>query len=855
MTPSALSRILLAVTSVLVLGLFAASCDEPVAHLANWLLSPDKVERAGVHTLDVDGLDRPVTIWFDQHAVPHVHAPDERSMVFAMGYLHGRDRRFQLETFRLAAAGRLRELAGDRDQSGVLRNLEIFGRAVGFARFGEEYLEQAAAADRALLESYAAGINQATEKEPRPMEFQLLGYQPEPWVALDTAMVMSMISFGLCKNWQLELGRLELIAHQLRSGGSLERAMHIWKPRYRLPPHLIGVEPETDPFADMPELAPELVSYLEAWVEEVGEVAPGTGESATRRSSGGPADAVGRGGSRSNNWAMDGAWTGTGKAALSSDPHMVHSLPPMGYLMHLKCDASAEGPFEVIGAGFAGLPSLPFATNGKVAWGVTANWGDVTDLYVERLAPDQPDHYMFEGRAVPFEVRDEVFKIRRGRDKFDTETRRIRSTRHGVLVNDFVDRLPADFPLLALKWSRGNGAVSALRGLYRADTVRQAREALLGFDLLVAHFALADHHGDIAYAGTMRLPRRTKYLGTLPVPGWTGGYEWQGMIDAARLPWIENPPGGFFGTANQQLVQPESTGYPLNFDGDVAHRYRRIMQVLGEGRGDRSPAEVTAELQQDGLDWGHGDLQALARGPIEALVDDADAAVAEAAREYLDWDGHCRPDSVGASLDQSLIAMLVKAVLEDEMRPGTVEFVLTFYNIEPLVYDLLTDATNPAWDDRRTEARETPAAVIASVFRETVAAMRTRYGDDVATWTWTRVAPFTLMHPLGSQKILGRILNRGPLPTRGSGNTVFKHQFTRGELTHFPIKFGPVLRINVDLADLPGSRMSIPGGQSGRPASPHYADLLPFYTSGRGVSMRMGFDDIESRTIGKLVLR
>jgi len=855
MTRLASPRVLLAALAASTIGLVVASCDAPVTTLASWWISPDTVEREGTIELDVDGLDGQVTIWFDEHAVPHVHAPDEPALVFAMGYLHGRDRRFQLETFRLAAAGRLREIAGDRDQTGVLRNLETFGRAVGFARIGQEHLDRATPADRTLLESYAAGINQATVREPKPMEFRLLGYEPEPWTAIDTTMVMSMISFGLCKNWQLELGRLELITHQLRSGGSVERAMAIWKPRYRLPPHLIGVAPDQDPFADIQPLAPELRDHLVEWASASGAVEPGVGEAAAGRSTGGPVDAVGRGGSRSNNWAMDGTWTGTGKGALSSDPHMAHSLPPMGYLMHVRCDDSAEGPFEVIGAGFAGLPSLPFATNGKVAWGVTANWGDVTDLYVERLAPGRDDHYMFEGEALPFEVRDEVFRIRRGRNQFDTETRRIRSTRHGVVVNDFVDRLPPEFPIVTLRWSRGGGAVSALRGLYRAETVREAREALLDFDLLVAHFALADHLGDIAYAGTMRLPERRRHLGTLPVPGWTGTYEWQGTIAAERLPWLENPPAGYLGTANQQLVQPESTGYPLNFDGDVAHRYRRIMQVLGGGHGDRTPVEVTAALQQDGFDWGHGEVRALTAGPVRDLIDDPDEAVSAAARAYINWDGHCDPEAVGPSLDQSLNATLVKTLLEDEVRPATLDFVLNFYNIEPLVYDLLTDPSNPAWDDRRTDQREAPAAVISSAFRETVAAMRARHGEDVSTWTWSRVAPFKLMHPLGTQKLLGKVLNRGPLPTRGTSNTVFKHQFMRGELTTFPVKFGPVLRVNIDLADLTGSRMSIPGGQSGRPASPHYDDLLPLYTSGRGVSMQMGFDDIEARATGKLLLR
>ena len=115
-------------------------------------------------------------------------------------------------------------------------------------------------------------------------------------------------------------------------------------------------------------------------------------------------------------------------------------------------------------------------------------------------------------------------------------------------------------------------------------TFSEARSALDGLTAIVGHWVLADGRGNIGYASPVNLPLRKSFLGTVPVPGWNGKYEWDGFVPAEELPWIENPPKGFIATANNQVVQPESTGYPINFEGDVPFRVQRINQRLALGR-------------------------------------------------------------------------------------------------------------------------------------------------------------------------------------------------------------------------------------------------------------------------------
>ena len=192
--------------------------------------------------------------------------------------------------------------------------------------------------------------------------------------------------------------------------------------------------------------------------------------------------------------------------------------------------------------------------------------------------------------------------------------------------------------------------------------------------------------------------------------------------------------------------------------------------------------------------------------------------------------------------------------MEDEVSPATLQFLLTYFNAEPLVYSILGDENNPAWGDRGAGPRTPVDEVIRETFRLAVHELAKKYGDKITRWRWRDAATLMLMHPFGGSSALAGFVNRGPLPTRGANNTVNKQQFPRIGLVTFPVKYGPVLRVAIDLSDLRGSRMSVPGGESGRPSSPHYDDILPLYLRGEGVSMDTDFARIEAHATGRIHL-
>lgn len=871
--------------ALLVLSVILSStgCATPGLRYIGYRLSPDRVTTEGDTTIKVPAdLQGHVTVYLDRFSVPHIRSDNEHDLYFALGYMQARDRRFQLEMFKLLGQGRLREMIGELDRSGAIRKLEIRNRMLGFYQDAAAMYESAPRRDKALLDAFSEGINAATCLEPLPMEFQILGYRPEPWRPQDSLVIVIFDAFSLCKDWEMELARLELALHQLRTGATIERALEIYKPWYAYPPFLYGgdsgpVEFQTMTSHDewslgLPSLVPELSNYLRVFAAQhplvrrplEGSDSDGAGKATrvdrkqTAALSAPPLDGAG-----SNNWAVDGGWTGTGKGALASDPHMAHMLPPVGYLFHLDCDGGeGSGPnqgYRVIGGTFVGIPGVVFGTNGSVAWGVTSNWADVTDLYVELPVPGRQGFYYYRGEELPFTTRTEQFRVRTKRG-FKTESYLVRETVHGVVLNDFIDRISEAFPLVALARNRSFGApLTAVRDLYKSTTADEARVAVERLYLFSGHWALADSGGHIAYEGSEWLPRRTRHLGTFPVPGWNGVYDWTERVPVSRIPHIVDPKQGFLATSNQEVYDPFAFPFPINLEGNAAFRYRRIMELLGQGRGGATPVDAFSRLQTDSLFVGWRDVYPFVHAALAPLLTDSDAPTRSAVRILLGWDGRCGANDVcqqvAPTLFNALIATLMRTALEDEVSDATLQFYLTYINIGPFLYGLLEDPQNPAWDDRRTPRREGYDEVLRAGFREAVAQLRAEYGDMPRSWKWERVAPFVLKHLFGSAALISRYLNRGPFETRGMAGTVFLNQSDLTDATHFPIKDGPVLRIAVDLDDLTGSAMCLPGGESGRPSSPHYDDMLPLYRTGKGVSMDMDIQRLTRRSSGRIEFR
>jgi len=703
-------------------------------------------------TLVVGGLQAPVEVVRDRWGVPHVYARTEHDLFFAQGFVHAQDRLWQMEVNRRTASGRLSEWFGERTLAA-----DRFLRTLGLRHAAALEWRLLSADSQAALRAYAAGVN-AFLRQSRgrlPLEFALLRTAPEPWSPVDSLAFGKLVAYELGGNWQTELLRADLQARLGREGAAR-----------LLPPPL----PDT----------PVIVG---------GRAGLGRGQVA--------AAVVG-----SNNWVLSGRKTDTGKPYLANDPHLPIGFPSVWYTMHL-----VGGRYRVAGFTFPGVPGVVIGHNGRVAWGVTNANPDVQDLFVERLHPQDPNRYLFRGRWLPVQTRVEPIRVR-GRAQRERWT--VRSTHHGPILNGAVEGLRE---VMALRWTAllpSTVAEGVLR-YNRARTLQEFREALRFFHVPAQNFVFADTEGNIGYQLAGRVPVRARGDGTVPVPGWTGEYEWVGWVPPEALPSLSNPAKGWIATANNRIV-PEGFPYHLGSEWSEGLRAQRIAQVLAS----RSRFSLQ-DLQR--LQYDHVSLPARRIAPVLARLPVADEAVRAVQADLARWDGTLSVDSRAAAVYE---AFLVRAA-QTLFRPRLGEELWRRYARRPFAMAALLWLWDRPQDPWWGPGGRDGAA--ARILREAVQDLEARLGRDRRRWRWGELHQAWFAHLLDPIPVLGRLLGLGPFPTPGDGWTV--NQAAYSLLRPFHQTVVASMRMVVDLADPDRSVAVHTTGQSGLPAHPHRADLAP----------------------------
>jgi penicillin amidase len=497
--------------------------------------------------------------------------------------------------------------------------------------------------------------------------------------------------------------------------------------------------------------------------------------------------------------------------------HLGLDMPSIWYEIGLH-----GGRFDSVGYSFPGAPGVIVGHNDRIAWAVTNLPADVQDLYIERLDDDvAPTRYEFEGEWHDLEIVREVIEVKDG----EPETLEVRITRHGPLVDGVVGDLDGAQPL-ALRWTALDGTrlFEAVVLLNLARDWDSFRDALHYWDVPSQNFIYADTAGNIGYQSPGRIPMRAPgHDGSVPVPGWSGEYEWQGFIPFDELPSTFNPPAGFIASANNKVV---SDDYPhhLTTDWSAPYRARRITALLA------ADDAVTV----DDVRAIHADTYAL---PAEALrpyllaASPSDDLGARARALAADWDLRNEVDRPGASIYHTWYAFLLRHTFADEM-PGSLfdEYRGAAGNHVAAMIDLMARPDDPWFDDVTTPAVETRDDIVRRSFDDAVAWLRDHYGDDPEAWTWGRLHPKTFVHqPLGQSGIalLERIFNAGPIPARGSNFTVDAASFSYQP--PFPMGAGVSQRLVVDLGDLDAGRSIHTTGQSGHLFHRHREDMIPLW--------------------------
>ena len=641
-------------------------------------------------TISVAGLTSQVQVIRDTWGIPHIYAQNEPDLFFAQGYVHAQDRLWQMEVNRRFGSGTLSAVIG----RATLQSDRTV-RILGLRRAAQREWELLNPNDRAILESYAAGVNAylTTRGDSLPVEFSLLGITPEPWTPIDTLVWGKVMGRTLGGNYSIELARTRMIATR-----GVEVAQKL------LPPYGAGT-PLSVP--------PEVNNYSwarTAQVEQSMDMAELTD---------GPY--LGQG---SNSWVVHGSRTASGQPLLANDTHLDLGMPSVWYANGLH-----GGRFNSVGFSFPGVPLILTGHNGEIAWGVTNLPADVQDLYLEKLDdPKNPTRYEFKGEWHDLEVIQETIEVQGA----DPVTQQVRFTRHGPLINDTFTILSNAEPL-ALRWTllEGAGVFEGIVAINLATNWDEFRAALRSWGAPSQHFVYADRAGNIGYQAAGMLPARAPgHQGLLPMLGWTGEYEWQGTIDFDKLFSKFNPPEGFIATANDK-VAPDSYPYTLSYEWE-SYRADRITSVLASAQ--RTTVEDMRTLQADTYSQSAAQLRPylLATKPENDLQ-------ARALDLLNAWNLQSEVDQVGPAIFQVWYHFLVRNTLEDELGNilGNYEALAVFHM--PAMVALFDQNEEALFDDTTTTESETRADILQRSLADAVVWLSEHLGNTPEQWTWGRL--------------------------------------------------------------------------------------------------------------------
>jgi len=656
---------------------------------------------------------------------------------------------------------------------------------------------------RVLVQAYTDGVNAYIDTvETLPREYAILGVEPEPWLPEDCAVAGILMAYSLTRS-----KKTDLILHRIGEIAgrnvleSIIPAYPDYGPRVSDPAGGGGGsdEPADIVFMDM----------------------------------GGPADATGIPAFLdhfelpASNWMLFGPeMTTTGAALLAGSPDLEPKIPSLFYLVHL-----VGGRFDVIGGSVPGAPGVNVVGyNGHIAWSTVNGRVDELDYFIERLNPEDENQYLTENGYEDFEIITETLRIRT-KDGVREEEYQVRISRHGPIISDVMPLAPEN---TAVMWV-GNEPMQIFPGFTEiclAENFDEFRAAISRVTTPTLNVGYADSEGNIGYQYMASPPIRKNGDGTLPVPGWTGAYDWVGHVPFEDLPHDLNPEKGYFASFNNE---PMPTPYHVT-DFYLFERAMSFEELIA-GYESVSP-EDAREFQLNTVS-----MVANRWIPVILAATEGEEDHREARDLLLGWDHAIEKDSPAATIFNQFYVELMKNTLADEAGADVWDEYLSQYIIiyipDLVLTNIIDDMNNPLFDDVTTlDVVETRDDIVRKSFAGAVDVLTNRLGRNPESWAWGEVHRMTFTHPMGEKL---PFFNLRPVPIGGDDFTICAGLWDNEH--PYDMKSGGVIRLIVDFAAPETSTIISPPGQSGQFISPHYDDLVDRWLSNEQIPMR--FHDAE----------
>ena len=738
-------------------------------------------------TLNFPQLSGKVDVFLDDRLVPHVFAEQENDAYFVQGYLHARFRLWQMEFQTHAAAGRLSEIIGDKDPR--ILDFDRMMRRLGMV-YAAEISEKEMEKDEVIrteCDAYTKGVNAYIEtltESKLPVEYKILGYAPEKWTNLKTALFLKYMS-------------LDLAGHdddfEMTNAKSFFSADDFGKLYPVLQDSLDPIIPRGTPFATQ-QVFPKAPLGADSVYLNNKDLAF-TEEQKPDRDNG------------SNNWAVSGKKTKSGAPILCNDPHLGLNLPSLWYEIQISTPA-----FNAYGASFPGAPGVIIGFNDSCAFGFTNGGRDVRDYYEIKFKDDKREEYLFNGEWKKSRFRIDTIRIKGKKDFID-------SVAYVQLGNDWCPVMydksysggrSTNNKYYAVRW-KAHDVSNELRifnQLNHARNYSDYQAAVTNLHTPGQNCAFACKNGDIAIRTQGEWPAKWKGQGDFVMPGTDTSYLWQGMIPQNEVPYQYNPERGFISSANQK---PVDETYPY-YMGRNYPMYRGITINRRLNAMNNITVDDMKTLQTDNYNMlGEMVMPLLLRN---IRVNELNANEKKYFELLKAWNLRNDVGSKGATVFESLWKNFSDTVYSDEYAKAPKVILRPFES--SLMEGILKDSAYKFLDNISTPQTETLADEITAAFKKTATGLKT--AEDEGRLDWEKYKGTAINHLLRIPA-----LSRTHLPIGGG-----THNINATKDVH-----GPSWRMIVQLTPQTEAWGVYPGGQNGNPGSKYYDAFIDQWVAGK----------------------
>ena len=746
------------------------------------------------------GLSADVKVYYDSYGVPHIYAENEEDAMRALGYVHARERLWQMELVSRIATGRLSEIFGEK-----LIAVDKFYLTLGIAEASKKTvaeLDKNSPSYR-LTQAYLDGVNTYVDNGKTPLEFYILGIKKKHFSIEDIHNVYGYMAYGFAM-----ANKTDPVVSALyeKLGESYLKQLDI------------DIDKSTELIDNYEGDDTRVLSSISGFSRQIKSLTPFPAIHG------------------SNSWVLGPGKTKNGKVIFENDPHIEYAQPAVWYEAHLVTPQT-----EIYGFHLALNPFPLLAHNHHQVYGLTMLENDDIDLYTETLNPNNPDEYKYGGEYLPFRIREEVIPVKGS----DSVRFTIKETLHGPVMNAIVPGIHTSHPV-SMYWVFTQRPNRLNEAIYRLSRAKDMEEFKKGLPLLHApglNVMYGDDRGNIGWWAVAQLYERKSGVSTkMLIDGSKPENHELRFLPFDDNPHAVNPPWGYVYSCNNQ---PDSLP-GRNFVPGYYPPHDRALRVVN------NVSKWTEATLEQSLALATDDISSTAPYTVPYILKSLENAsltpTEQKAKEILSgWQFDASTGSRGVTVYSVFIDEFEKALYADEMGELFSGFRHTFL-AERMIAPTLT-GKYPIWqDDIRTPGKkETLSDIHLAAFRNTVKRISRVLGDDPSKWEWKRLHTVTYKHPLGEVKLFRKFFNVGPFPIAGNKKVLNNQMYDRSA-DYYRVHAGPSTRRIIDFSDIEHAKAVIPTGQSGNPLSPHYRDQAELYLKGEYRTLLLNAGEIKAES-------